>query len=332
MEKLNLGVLGCSAHYALRIANPLKTARLVKPYAVASRDAAKAKQYAETWGFSKSYGSYDALLADPQVDFVYCPLPNHLHVEYVKKAADAGKPILCEKPLGLNAREAAEAADYCQKKGIPVMEAFMYRLHPQWTRSAEIVKSKELGTVMSTNGFFSYDNRNPQDIRNIVADGGGGLLDIGCYTISSARFLMEGEPERVVCNLIRDPGFKTDVFAAGLLDFGNGRTSTFTIGTQLYPYQRVTAYGTAGTLSVEIPFNMYGDYPGHVTVITGIGERVIKTEIADQYRIEFDSFAEALINKTGVPTPISDAVANMAVLDALAASAASGKWEPVRKQ
>jgi predicted dehydrogenase len=233
--------------------------------------------------------------------------------------------------VGLNAPQIVEAAEYCRKKGIPVMEALMYKLHPQWTRSAEIVKSRELGTVISTNSVFSYDNQNPKDIRNQVATGGGGLLDIGCYTISTARFLMEAEPERVVCNLVRDPVFKTDIFASGLLDFGNGRTSTFTVGTQFYPYQRVTAFGTGGTLSVEVPFNMYGDYPGHVTVITGIGERVISTDIADQYRIEFDSFAEAIINKTGVPTPISDGIANMAVLDALFSSAASGTWEPVKR-
>ncbi|MDR2144687.1 MAG: Gfo/Idh/MocA family oxidoreductase [Treponema sp.] len=331
MKKLRLGVLGCSAHYALRIAVPLKTAALVEPYGIASRDAAKAKKYAETWNFAKSYGSYEALLNDPDIDFVYCPLPNHLHVEYIKKAADAGKPILCEKPVGLNAAQAAEAAEYCQKKNVPVMEAFMYRFHPQWTRSAEIVKSGELGTVMGTSGVFSYDNRNPQDIRNQAGIGGGGLLDIGCYCVSTARFLMEGEPERVVCNLIRDQTFKTDIFASGLLDFGDGRNSIFTVGTQIFPYQRVTAFGTAGTLSVEVPFNMYGDYPGHVTVITGIGERLVATEIADQYRIEFDSFAAAVINKAPVPVPITDGIANMAALDALFASAASGKWEPVKK-
>lgn len=330
MEKLRLGVLGCSNHYALRIGTPLKASALVVPYGVASRDPEKAKRYAETWGFEVSYGSYEALLADPKVDFVYIPLPNHLHVEYIKKAADAGKPILCEKPMGLCAREAAEAAEYCLRKGVPLMEAFMYRFHPQWKRAAEIVKCGELGKVMSTNGFFSYNNTNPQDIRNIAAAGGGGLLDIGCYTVSSARLLMGGEPERVICSLIRDPVYRTDILASGLLDFGGGRVSAFTIGTQLYPYQRVTALGTEGTLSVEVPFNMYGDYPGHVRVVTGIGERLIETEITDQYLAEFDAFAETVIKKTGVPTPVSDAIANMAVLDALAASADSGAWEPVK--
>lgn len=211
------------------------------------------------------------------------------------------------------------------------MEAFMYRLHPQWIRAAELVKAGELGKVMATSGVFSYDNTDAQNIRNMADYGGGAILDIGCYTVSSARLLMGEEPQRVICTLIRDPVYKTDILASAILDFGEGRTSTFTIGTQIYPYQQVNAYGTQGTLSVEVPFNMYGDVPGHVTVHTGVGTRLIETEIADQYLQEFDAFAEAVINKTGVPTPVSDAIANMAVLDALFASALSGKWETVMK-
>jgi predicted dehydrogenase len=331
MEKLRMGVLGCSGHYALRVATPLKSSLLVEPYGIASRDIAKAKAFAAKWDFSSAYGSYEEMLADPKVNFIYNPLPNHLHFEYIKKAADAGKPILCEKPLCLNAGEAAEAAEYCKKKGVPLMEAFMYRLHPQWIRAAELVKAGELGKVMATSGVFSYNNTDAQNIRNIADYGGGAILDIGCYTVSSARLLMGGEPQRVICTLIRDPVYKTDILASAILDFGEGRTSTFTIGTQIYPYQQVNAYGTKGTLSVEVPFNMYGDVPGHVTVRTGVGTRLIETEIADQYLQEFDTFAEAVINKTGVPTPVSDAIANMAVLDALFASALSGKWEMVMK-
>jgi predicted dehydrogenase len=329
MEKLRMGVLGCSGHYALRVATPLRASLLVEPYAIASRDAEKAKGFAADWDFPVSYGSYEALLADPEVDFIYNPLPNHLHLEYIKKAADAGKPVLCEKPIGLNAREAAEAAKYCAKRGVPLMEAFMYRFHPQWRRAAEVVRSGELGAVVSTNGVFSYDNKDPANIRNIALTGGGALLDIGCYTVSTARFLMRAEPLRVVSTLSRDPVFKTDIQVSALLDFGNGRVSTFTIGTQFFPYQRVSAFGTGGSLAVQVPFNMYGDIPGLVTVATGLGERVVETEIADQYLLEFDAFAESLITKAELPTPVSDAVNNMAVLDALFASAVSGKWEAV---
>ena len=331
MERLRLGVLGCSGHYALRVATPLKSSLLVEPYAVASRDAAKAKKFAKTWDFPVSYGSYEELLADPKVDFVYIPLPNHLHLKYIMKSADEGKPVLCEKPLCLNAKEAVKAAEYCKKKKIPLMEAFMYRFHPQWVRAAEIVKAGELGKVLATSAVFSYDNKDEANIRNATACGGGALLDIGCYTVSTSRLLMGGEPKKAAASLIRHPVFKTDILSSAILDYGEGRSSTFTVSTQMFPYQQVTAYGTDGYLSVEVPFNMFGDVPGKLTVRTGIAERVVETEIADQYLLQFDAFAQALIENAGVPTPISDALANMAVLDAVFAAAASGKWEPVLK-
>jgi predicted dehydrogenase len=324
-----MGVLGCSGHYALRVATPLRASLLVEPYAVASRDAAKAKAFALAWDFARSYGSYEELLADPDVDFVYIPLPNRLHLEYIKKSADAGKPVLCEKPLCLNVLEALDAAEYCRKRGVLLMEAFMYRFHPQWIHARDIVRSGELGTIVSTNGVFSYNNRDPANIRNIAPLGGGALLDIGCYTVSTARFLMGAEPIQVTAALTRDPVFKTDTRVSALLDFGDGRVSTFTIGTQFFPCQRVNALGTGGSLAVQVPFNMYGDVPGAIAVSTPLGERVIETRIANQYLLEFDAFAASVINKTEAPTPIADAVANMAVLDALFASADSGKWESV---
>jgi predicted dehydrogenase len=332
MEKLRLGVIGAAHIYASRIAAQLlKADSLVEPYGVASRDGDKAKQYARRWGFKTSYDSYEALLADKNIDFVYIPLPNHLHIEYIKKAADAGKPVICEKPIALNADTAAEAAEYCKKKGVPVMEAFMYRFHPQWVHAKELISSGEIGDVASITSFFSYNNRDEKNIRNIADIGGGGIYDIGCYTVSSARFLFGREPQRVICTLKRDEVFKTDVLASAILDYGEGRTSLFTVGTQINPYQQVTAVGSGGSLSIEVPFNMYNDYPGHITVRTGVGIRRIDTEIADMYLLEFNAFARAIRNKEEVPTPISDAVANMADLDALFASAKSGNWETVKQ-
>lgn len=331
MEKLRLGVLGTSRIYAQRVAPSLKASLLVEPFAIASRDAEKAKKYGDAQRFSRSYGSYEALLADSEVDFVYIPLPNHLHLEYIKKAADAGKPVICEKPLCLNAKEAVEAAVYCQKKQIPLMEAFMYRFHSQWIRAKELAACGELGELMTVNGIYSYTNKDGNNIRNIEACGGGALLDIGCYTVSSARYLFGREPVRVVCTLVRDPVFKTDIFVSAILDFGEGKTATFSVSTQVFPHQRITIIGTGGSLSIKIPFNMPPDIPGHITMDVGVEKRRIKTKIADQYLLEFDAFAEALIRKTEVPAPVSDAVANMAVLDALFASAGSGTWEPVKK-
>ncbi len=331
MDKLRMGVLGCSAHYFKRVAVPLRESLLVEPYAIASRDAAKAAEAAAEWDFPVSYGSYEALLADPKVDFVYNPLPNHLHLEWIKKAADAGKHTLCEKPLGLNAAEAKAAADYCRQKGVLLMEAFMYRFHPQWRHARSLMDGREIGQVRSVHGTFTYNNKDPKNIRNIAEFGGGALLDIGCYAVSSARFLMKAEPERVVCLAEKDGRFGTDILASGILDFGGGRRSVFTVGTQLYPAQRVEAFGTGGTLSLEVPFNMFGDVPGRVSVTTDVARRVVETEIADQYLLQFDAFANAVIEGTEVPTPLEDAIANMAVLDALFASAASGTWERVKK-
>lgn len=332
MDKLRMGVLGCSNHYFKRVAVPLRESLLIEPYAIASRDAGKAKAAANEWGFTASFGSYEALLADPKVDFVYNPLPNHLHLEYIKKAADAGKHILCEKPLCLNAADARAAAEYCKKKGVLLMEAFMYRFHPQWLRARALVDCVDIGTVKSTHCWFSYNNKDPKNIRNIAEFGGGALLDIGCYAVSSSRLLMKAEPVRVFSLSEKDPSFGTDILSSGILDFGAGRRSTFTVGTQAYPLQRVDALGTGGVLSVEIPFNMFGDVPGRVHVTNDVARRVVETEIADQYLLEFDSFAQAIVEGSSVsPTAIEDAISNMAVLDALSASARSGGWESVRQ-
>jgi predicted dehydrogenase len=331
MERLRMGVLGCSGHYFKRVAIPLRESLLVETFAIASRDLGKAKKAAADWDFTKAYGSYEDLLADPQVDFVYNPLPNHMHLEWIKKAADAGKSTLCEKPLGLNAREAVEAAEYCTKKGVLLMEAFMYRFHPQWLHAHDLARCGDIGTIQAVQGWFSYNNMDPKNIRNIADFGGGALLDIGCYTVSSARFLMGAEPVRVVALVAHDPVFKTDIMSSAILDFGGGRRALFTVGTQSFSMQRVDAYGSGGSLSIEVPFNMFGDVPGRLTVINGVGKRVVETEIADQYLLQFDAFAQALAEGGPVPIPVADAVANLAVLDALSASAVSGTWEVVAR-
>jgi predicted dehydrogenase len=329
MDKLKMGVLGCSAHYAKRIAVPILESLLVEPYAIASRDLQKSQDYAKKWGFAKAYGSYEDLLRDPEVDFIYNPLPNHLHLEWIKKAADAGKPMLCEKPLTLTAQEAREAARYCAERQVPLMEAFMYRFHPQWQRTRDLIRAGEIGKPMTTHCVFTYNNRDPRNIRNIAEYGGGALLDIGCYAVSSARFVLEKEPERVLCMIQKDPEFKTDILVSGILDFGEGRRSTFTVGTQLFSMQRFDAFGTGGSLSIEVPFNMYGDVSGHIHVATDVGRRMVETEIVDQYLLEFDSFARSLLENREVPTSIHDAINNMAVLDALRTSAETGTWCPV---
>jgi predicted dehydrogenase len=331
MGKMRLGILGTSKHCATRVAPALAGSDLIEVYAVASRDGDRAKEYARKIGAEVAHDSYEALLADRKVDFVYIPLPNHLHLEYITKAADAGKPIICEKPLCRTAKEAVEAASHCAKKGVPLMEAFMYRFHPQWVRAKQLLTLGEIGDVQAVMSTFTYDNQKPSDIRNRVDAAGGALMDIGCYAISSARFAMGREPVRAIATLLRDSAFKTDIRLTAMLDFDGGRTASFTIGTQIPNDQRFIVIGKGGSLSIEVPFNMHADVPGRIDVFTKLGPRVIKTAIADQYKLEFEAFAHAVEKRLPVPTPVSDGIANMAVIDALFASAESGKWETVAR-
>jgi predicted dehydrogenase len=328
MKPVAWGVLSVSTHYRLRVHPDVSRSPLVEMRAVASRSADKARAEAASLGIPKAYGSYEELLADKAIEAVYIPLPNHLHAAWVKKAADAGKHILCEKPFAMNAAEAEDAIRYAEGKGVKVMEAFMYRYHPQWTRARDIVRSGEIGAVHAVNCFFSYTNKDPANIRNILAAGGGAIPDIGCYAVSSARFLVGAEPKRVVSLVHRDPVMKTDILSSGILDFGPAR-ATFTVATQSAPVQRVDVMGSGGSLSVLLPFNAYPDVPLKLTVRTGVGERTIETPPADQYVAMFEAFCRSVRDGTPVPTPAADAVANMKVLDALFRSETSGRWEPV---
>lgn len=328
MQSIKWGVLSVSGHFRLRVQIPLRDSDIVEVAAIASRSKERAAAAAEEFGIERSYGSYEELLADKDIQAVYIPLPNHMHAEWVRKAADAGKHILCEKPFSLNADKTRAAVDYARGKGVKVMEAFMYKLHPQWLRVKELVSIGEIGAVHGVNVFFSFNNQDPTNIRNIKEAGGGALYDIGCYAVSSTRLIMGREPERVVSLINRNADFGTDVLTSALMDFGGPR-GTFTVGTMSAPYQRVDVLGSKGTLTVHIPFNMYPDVPAEVTVTTGVGTRTIRFEPTDQYAELFELFSLAIIDDEPVPTPPEDAVANQKVLDAIFQSAESGKWETV---
>lgn len=328
MKPVAFGVLGVSTHYTLRLSDPMSRTPLFGRAAIASRSAARAADAARQLGFATSYGSYEALLADPKIEAVYIPLPNHMHLEWIRKSADAGKHVLCEKPLGLSADEAAEARDYCAQKGVLLMEAFMYRFHPQWQRARELVAIGEIGAIHTIHATFSYRNDDPDNIRNQLTAGGGAILDIGCYAVSSARFLMGTEPARVISLVSRHAEFGTDSLTSAILDFGSAR-ALFTVGTATSPHQEVLALGSGGSLRVRLPFNAYPDVPLTVDVTTGVGTRAIETGPADQYQLMVESFCNAIRNGTPVPTSPDDAVANLRVLDALFASERSGGWETV---
>jgi len=323
-----MGILGVADHYHRRVRIPVGELAEVRMKGVASRNLKRAESAAAAWKLEKGYGSYDELLADDEIEAVYIPLPNHMHGEWIKRCADAGKHVLCEKPLELNHDLAADAVAYAESKEILLMEAFMYRFHPQWIRAKELIEIGEIDTPRAVHTIFSYDLKDPTNIRNIPKYGGGAILDIGCYAVSSARFLLDREPSRAISLLDRHPEFGTDVLVSGMLDFGSAR-SVFTVSTTIAPQQTVTVFGTGGSLTMNVPFNAYPDVPLSVTVETGVGTREVMCGPSDQYAEMFKAFALAVRNGGPAPTPPADALANMKVLDALFRSAESDGWETV---
>ena len=328
MKPVVWGILSVSVHYPLRVHTYVAKSPLVQLRGIASRDRKRAEQAARDLGMPKAYGSYEELLADREIEAVYIPLPNHRHAEWVKKAADAGKHVLCEKPFAMNAAEAEEAVRHAKSRGVLVMEAFMYRFHPQWKRAREIVRAGEIGTPQVVSTLFSYMLRDPGNIRNILSAGGGGIPDIGCYAVSCARFLLGREPTRVISLVHRDPQMGIDILSSGILDFETAR-SQFTVGTQSHNWQRVSVLGSGGELTVTLPFNAYPDAPMQLTVNTGVGSRQVFTQPTDQYQEMFEAFSRAIREGGPEPTPPEDAIANMKVLDALFRSEKSGGWEKV---
>lgn len=328
MGKLKLGVLGISGHFTNRILPPILGSKEVEVYGIASRSGDKAKAFAEKWGIPKAFDSYEALLADPDIEAVYIPLPNHMHLEWIKKAADANKHILCEKPLTLDGVETAEIMTYLKDKKIILMEAFMYRFHPKWQRAKELVTFNEIGKVQSIHTVFTYNNVDPKNIRNIKAFGGGALMDIGCYAISSARYLLGKEPQQVVTLAQEHNEFKTDILTSAILDFGDARC-LFTVSTSSFPQQEVKIFGTGGVITITIPFNDYSDVAGEIIVQNGVGTRTVSFDPVNQYQLQFDGFAQTIRNQSEVLIPIEDSYCNMIVIDAIQHSATHGKWVKV---
>jgi predicted dehydrogenase len=326
MHKVRWGVLSTAKIGTQKVLPAMQRGRYCEVVAIASRNLQVAQETAEQLRIPKAYGSYEALLADPEIDAIYNPLPNHLHVPWSIKAIEAGKHMLCEKPIALSAAQAQELLDVAkQRPHLKVMEAFMYRHHPQWRRAKQIVDTGGVGELRTIHSFFSFYNDDPTNIRNIADIGGGGLMDIGCYNISLSRFIFDAEPTRVIGIVEYDPQFNTDRLASGILDFGRG-TATFTCSTQLTPYQRVNIYGTEGRVEIEIPLNAPSNRPCRMWHQRGSEVEEIVLEVCDQYTIQGDLFSEAVLNDTPVPTPLEDAVANMQVIEALVASATSGVW------
>jgi predicted dehydrogenase len=330
-KKLRWGVLSTAAIGLNKVIPGMQQGKYTSVTAIASRDLSKAKEAAATLGLPTAYGSYEELLADPDIDAIYNPLPNQLHVPWTLKAAEAGKHVLCEKPLSLTVAEAETLLAVRSRTGVKIGEAFMIRSHPQWLRLRELLDEGRIGELRSILGFFSYFNINPANIRNQVACGGGALMDIGCYLIHASRFAFGEEPARVVACIDRDPQMRTDRLTSAILDFPKGQ-SIFTCSTQLVPYQRIHFVGTRGRIEIEIPFNAPIDRPARLFIDDGSDPfgSGIATEtfpVCNQYTLQGDAFSKAVLEGGEVPVSIEDAIRNMAVIEAIFNSTLSGQWE-----
>lgn len=333
MKKVKWGVLGAASIAVRKVIPGMQRGAHCEINAIASRDKKKAEQAAQRLGIPKAYGSYEELLRDPELEAVYNPLPNHLHVPWSIKAAEAGKHVLCEKPISLSVAEARTLVAARDRTGVKIGEAFMVKTHPQWLRTREIVRGGGIGELRSAMCVFSYFNRDPANVRHKVEWGGGGLLDIGCYPITMSRFIFGEEPRRVMGALERDPEFGTDRLASAILEFSSGQQSVFVCGTQSAFYQRTHFLGSTGRVEVEIPWNAPNDRPCRIFVGGAMnGEpRVEEFPAVDQYTIQGDEFSRAIRGERDVPVPLEDALANMAVIEAVFRSAESGRWEQPEK-
>ncbi len=325
------GVLGAASIAVRKVIPGMQKGVWSEIAAIASRDLNKAKAAAADLKIEKAYGSYEELLADPEIEAVYNPLPNHLHVPWSIKAAEAGKHVLCEKPIALNAAEARTLLAVRERTAVKIGEAFMVKTHPQWLRTRELIRGGRIGELRAIVGVFSYFNRNPENVRHKPKWGGGGLMDIGCYPITTSRFIFGTEPLRVSGVVERDPDFGTDRLASAILEFSDGQ-SIFMCGTQIVPYQRMQFLGTKGRIEIEIPFNAPVDQTTRIFIddgsdVAGAGIRTETIPVCDQYTVQGDAFSRAIRENSEVPVSLEDAIANMAVIDAVFRSAESRRWE-----
>lgn len=326
METLKFGVLGTAQIGINSVIPGLQKSNYCQVKAIASRTLEKAKQAAEQLNIKKSYGLYDDLLSDDEIDAVYIPLPNHLHVPWSIKALQAGKHVLCEKPLALNTREVEELQRAVESSnGLKCMEAFMYRFHPQWRHVKEIINSGKIGKIRSLYSTFTYYNIDPENIRNKYAEGGGGLMDIGCYCISTSRFLLNMEPDKVVGELKYDSDFNIDNNGNCLMDFAD-KTASFIYGTQQYRQQEVVVHGTQGKIIIDQPFTPPADEKINIYLIKDGNTKTIEINPADQYRLQADEFARSIIDNNPLAYSLQDSYNNMKVIDALFESSKKGEW------
>ncbi|WP_207535036.1 Gfo/Idh/MocA family protein [Desertivirga arenae] len=327
MKKIKWGILSTARIGLQKVIPAMQQGEYCDIVAIASRDKGKAEEAAAKLNIPLVFSTYEELLQSKEVDAIYIPLPNHMHVPYAELALKNGKHVLCEKPIALSVAEAEKLADTkTHYPSLQLAEAFMYRYHPQWQKAKELAEQGAIGEVKTIQTFFSYFNADPNNIRNIKEVGGGGLMDIGCYCISQSRYILGSEPSRVLGIVEYDPSTHTDRLASGILDFGNA-TATFTCSTQLNPFQRFHVFGTKGSIEIEIPVNAPPDTPARIFLHkAGQPTEEIAFEAVNQYTLQGDAFSKAIIEGTELQTDFEDAINNMKVIEAIVESNKSGRW------
>ena len=329
--KTRWGILSTANIGVSKVIPAIQKASNCEVVAIASRSYKNAAEVAKRLGIPKAYGSYDELLHDNDIDVIYNPLPNNLHVPFTLKACKAGKHVLCEKPIALTARDAYYLkTKLFTSQQFKIMEAFMYKFHPQWIKAKQLIDSGVIGDVKVVHSFFSYFNTNPDDIRNRVEIGGGALLDIGCYCISFPRYIFGKEPVRAVSYVNRDKEMLVDRITSGMLDFGDGLSASFTCSTQLSSFQRTQIIGTKGRLEIEIPVNAPNDKETRIFIYADGKSEEIVFPVCDQYTLQAEQFSSAILNNHPVPVSFDDAILNMDVIDALFESEKKGTWVKVK--
>lgn len=331
-KKVKWGVLSTAEIGMGKVIPAMQKGELVEIAAIASRDGKRAEAAAKKLGIPRAYGSYEALLEDPEIEAIYNPLPNHLHIPWSIKAAEAGKHVLCEKPLAMTARDVEKLIAVRDSTHRKIAEAFMVDAHPQWQKARELARSAEFGELRQIIGYFSYYNRDPKNIRNIKAIGGGGIYDIGTYPIHCARYIFGSEPERVAAAIEYDPDLGIDRLTSVVLKFARGQ-ALFGCSTQIVPFQRMQLLGTRQRVEIEIPFNAPNDRPCRIFVdtgdLSGAGRRSIEFPVCDHYTLQGDAFSRAILEDGEVLVPLENALANMRVIDATFRAGQSGRWERI---
>ena len=320
MKKLRWGILSTADIGMSKVTPAIQRGHNCEVVAIASRNLDRAREAAATLDIPNAYGSYEEMLASDDIDAVYIPLPNDLHAEWTMKAATAGKHILCEKPLAMSSDQAEEMVAFCEAAGVKLAEAFMYRLHHTWVDAVRRVDDGEIGDLQAVQSWFSYYNDDPTNIRNRLENGGGAIMDIGCYNINLSRMLFRSEPSVVQASVKRDPEMGIDILTSAILEFPGGGRSTFTCTIRAEDDQRVHIVGTKGRIDIEIPFNIPPNQETRIFVTKGSVTETKTFPVSDAYTIEAEAFADAVLSDTEVAVPLTDAVANMKVIETILGS------------